>query len=164
MTPFREEDFSFRPARPEEADEVFRLWHSLVGTPFCAWNESYPARAMADEDIALGALYCLCRENEIIGVGTIRRWEEHDSVASWKSRRPCDLMRIGIKRSVQGRGAAGILLRRLLGAARDQGHDGMRILVCRDNLPAIRLYTRAGAVARGEAFAYDIHWLCLEIV
>ena len=50
-------DFAFQRAVPEDADAVFALYQSLVGTPFCAWDATYPAPEHVHDDIAAGALY-----------------------------------------------------------------------------------------------------------
>ena len=158
-------DFAFQRAVPEDADAVFALYQSLVGTPFCAWDATYPAPEHVHDDIAAGALYTLRRGAELIAAGTIRRCPEHDEIPCWTPmRNPCDLMRICILPEKQSCGLGSLLLHKLLEAAVRSGYDGMRILVSRTNPPALRLYEKAGAVFCGETRMYEIDWRCCEIV
>lgn len=159
------EKYEFRHAVREDADTIFALYRSLAGTPYCAWDENYPARSNLDEDLAANAIYCLCDGPKIIAVATAMHCPEHD-VLPWGPavRKPCDLMRIGVARGMQGHGIGALLLQKMIRASRDAGYDSMRILVSRKNLPAVKLYRGAGALYRGETFAYGIDWFCYEIV
>ena len=157
-------DFTFQRAVPEDADAVFALYQSLVGTPFCAWDATYPALEHVHDDIAAGALCTLRSGAELIAAGTIRRCPEHDEIPCWTPmRNPCDLMRIGVALPRQGHGTGHLFLTLLLAESARRGYDYMRILVAETNLPAIALYRRIGADFRGEAFSYGIHWLCAQV-
>ncbi len=155
----------FRPAIPEDAAPVFSLYRSLVGTPYCAWDDSYPAEEHVSDDIAAQALYCLCDGTAPVAAAAIRLCEEHNSFPLWSAmKNPCDLMRIGVARNRQGHGVGRFFLAKLLDEAKRTGYDGMRILVAKSNLPAVSLYRRIGARYRGDAFSYNIDWFCYEIV
>lgn len=160
-----DQKYEFRHAVREDADTIFTLYRSLVGTPFCAWDENYPARDNLKEDLTAHSIYCLCEGKKIIAVATAMHCPEHD-VLPWGPaiRKPCDLMRIGVSRDHQGCGIGAFLLRKMINASRDAGYDAMRILVCQTNLPAVKLYRKAGARYRGETTAYGIDWFCYEIV
>lgn len=154
----------FRPATPEDAAPVFSLYRSLVGTPYCAWDETYPSNAHVSEDIAAKALYCLHDGTELAAAATIRLCEEHNAFPCWSAmKNPCDLMRIGVSRNRQGRGTGRFFLMKLLEEAKRTGYDGMRILVAKTNLPAVSLYRRIGARYCGDVFSYNIDWFCYEL-
>ena len=154
----------FRSARSGDADEIFAMYRSWIGAPYCTWSDEYPTRNLVDMDVADNALHCLDDGRNILAVATVRYWTEHDAVAPWHSRNPIDLMRIAVARDLQNRGLARLLLEHLIGLTRSTGHDGMRILVAKKNLPAIRLYQSMGAIRRGEIFLYDTDWFCDEII
>ncbi len=156
-------EMTFRPARPGEEAAVMALYHSLIGTPFCAWDDTYPNPACVADDVKNEALYVLDSPDGLIAAGAFRYWPEHDPAAVWTSRNPCDLARFGVAHEWQGRGIGRFFLLRLLEAAKERGFDGMRILVAATNLPAERLYRRAGAEYRSDFSAYDILWHCYEI-
>ncbi len=155
----------FRHASPEDADSVFSLYRSLTGTPYCAWDETYPAREHVTDDLAAQALYALYDGPELVAAATIRRCEEHDAFPCWSPmKNPCDLMRIGVARNRQGHGLGRLMLNHLIAEAGKNGYDGMRILVAKTNLPAVTLYRNAGAEYRGDVFSYNIDWFCYEII
>lgn len=159
------DDLIFRPARPEDADAVYSLYRSLAGTPYCAWDETYPGREHIADDLAAEALCCLCEGADVVAAAAIRRWKEHDAYSFWSDgmKHPCDLMRFGVARRLQGQGIGRRFLRCLTKEAGRKGYDGMRILAAETNLPALALYRKAGAEKRGEVFSYGIHWECLEL-
>lgn len=154
----------FRSALPGDANAIFAIYRSWIGSPYCTWSDEYPTRDLVDTDLADNALYCLDDGRNILAVATVRYWAEHDTVAPWHSRNPIDLMRIAVARNHQNRGLARLLLEHLTNLTRSTGHDGMRILVAKKNLPAVRLYQNAGAIRRGEVFLYGTDWFCDEIV
>ncbi len=160
------EKLIFSLAGTTETEEIFAFLHALAGSPYCAWTEDYPAKEHTADDIANGGLYTLRDpEHKLAAAATIRYWAEHDTLGiPWQSGKPCDLMRIGVACAYHGQGIAGMMMKHLCRTAAEKGFDGMRILVSRDNLPAIRVYEKAGAVHRGEAFTYGTHWLCREIL
>lgn len=134
----------FRPAAAGEGEMIFALYRSLVGTPYCPWDATYPARENVDDDLATGTLFVLANSAGIVAAGTIRHCEEHDGLVPWTGRNPCDLMRFGVARMAQGRGVGRRFLDELAKTAGQRGFDTMRILVARDNLPAVQLYRRGG--------------------
>lgn len=156
--------YLFRPAEEQDAETIHTLYRSLAGTPFCAWDDSYPGREQIADDLAAHALYCLCDSSDLIAAAAIRHWEEHDAYAFWspEMKRPCDLLRLGVSRSLQGRGIGRCFLTCLRDEASRKGFDGMRILVAETNHPARALYRKIGAEVRGNAVSYGIRWECLE--
>lgn len=156
--------YLFRPAEEQDAETIHTLYRSLAGTPFCAWDDSYPGREQIADDLAAHALYCLCDSSDLIAAAAIRHWEEHDAYAFWspEMKRPCDLLRLGVSRSLQGRGIGRCFLTCLRNEASRKGFDGMRILVAETNLPARALYRKIGAEVRGNTVSYGIRWECLE--
>ena len=159
-----QKDFlSFRSAGPEQIPAVTALWNSLKGTAYCLWDEFYPTEKEAQNDVAEGVLYCLyAPDGTPVAAGTVKHLEEHDSIAPWQGKNPCDLLRIGVDSFYQGKGVASRFLRELIGIAHSGGFDSMRILVGKENLVALKLYQSAGAVIRGEHFSWNTHWLCME--
>ena len=156
---------SFSAARGDQVPEVTALWNSLKGTAYCLWDEFYPTEKEAQSDISGGVLYCLrSPDGTLAAAGTVRHLEEHDPIAPWQGKNPCDLLRIGVDSFYQGKGVASRFLKELMAVALSKGFDSMRILVGKENLPALKLYKNAGSVIRGEHFSWNTHWLCMEKV
>lgn len=57
-----------RLAEPENAEEVMRLYRSLVGTKGLTWNENYPLLEDVERDISEKSLYIAVSDGEIVGL------------------------------------------------------------------------------------------------
>ncbi len=155
----------FRHASADDADKVYSLYKSLVGTTYCAWDDTYPARENVTDDIAAQALYVMFDGTELVAAGTIRLCEEHNEFSCWSPmKNPCDLLRIGVSKKYQGRGVGRLMMEHLLKEAKLVAYDGMRILVAKTNLPAVKLYKNLGAEYKGDVFSYNIDWFCYELL
>ena len=56
----------FRKAKEEEKEDIFLLYRSVVGMPFCVWDD-YPGRDEIEEDMAAGTLFVLEMEGKLLG-------------------------------------------------------------------------------------------------
>ncbi|MDE7243585.1 MAG: GNAT family N-acetyltransferase [Oscillospiraceae bacterium] len=160
------ENLQIRRAAEEQAEEILRLYQSLVGSPGCSWTENYPAIEDVMEDIQTKSLYVvLSTGGKLIAAaaagGNIDGLK-HLTFWSKEIKTPCDLARIGVLRAQQGRGIAGTLLRYVERDAAARGFDGMRLLVSPQNSRALALYHAAGYQKRGEACLYERNWFCCE--
>ena len=153
----------FKPVKEHSCGEVAALWDSLKGTPYCLWDEFYPTLKEAQCDCSEDSLYGMYAPDGVLAAaGTVKHLSEHDSIAPWQGKNPCDLLRIGVDRFYQGKGVAARFLDELIRAAASRGFDSMRILVGRENIPALKLYQNIHAEARGEHFSWNTHWICME--
>ena len=154
----------FRLATTDDAEAILALYRAQIGRPGCPWTAEYPNPQTVADDIARHCLHLLCDDDTaaLLAAATLRPWPEHDSAAPWRHRRTADLMRICTRPDHQRRGLARAMMAHLRQCLRDDGLEAMRILVADTNAPARALYDSLGAQYRGDHFAYDIHWLCLE--
>ena len=53
------DNMEFRLARREEAEEILKLYKSLIGMEYCAWTENYPTEQEVEFDLSRDALFCL---------------------------------------------------------------------------------------------------------
>ena len=53
------EGFFFRNARKDEAETIFMLYRSVIGRPFCAWDEEYPGWTEIRHDLETENLFVL---------------------------------------------------------------------------------------------------------
>jgi len=152
---------TFRHAETSDLDEIMQLYRILVGTPFCTWNEEYPSRELISEDIRARHLYCLCDNERILAVSAACVIHELDPLP-WDARikNPCDIARIGVLPAMQHRGIGSMMLRNIIEEIRRSGYDGIRLLVAKANIPALRMYEKAGFSICGETFAYHVDWFC----
>jgi GNAT superfamily N-acetyltransferase len=158
-------DVLFRKAYSPETDAVTQLYRSCVGLPGCVWDEAYPTRDMAEQDIAEGSLYVLYEKETLIGVVSRIDHDDLDELPLWtQTEHPSILVRIGITPSRQHQGWGTKLLHCFIEEVWRGGADSIRLLCAQQNEYANRMYRRAGFMVRGEAEMYGHRYFCLELV
>ncbi|MBR5752374.1 MAG: hypothetical protein IKX84_08280, partial [Clostridia bacterium] len=68
----------FRQAGPDDAQAVLALYGSVIGTPYCVWDGSYPGEEEISGDLSAGCLYVLEDAGEIVGTVSIAPANETD--------------------------------------------------------------------------------------
>ena len=102
--------YTFSLACNSDIPEIAHIYRSLVGTPGCTWEEDYPSRETAEDDIAQGALYILKSGDGIIAVASIGAFDELGHL-QWALCNACELARIGVVPRMQKQGIGTIMLR-----------------------------------------------------
>ena len=88
----------FMHAKDSDKEEILALYHSLVGTEYCAWTQEYPGEKEFAYDMGRDALFCLKNDKgEIVGTITIDQDPEVEALSCWsKDRQPsAELSRLG---------------------------------------------------------------------
>jgi len=147
-------EYVFKLAGYGDADEVRKLYKSLVGTPGCTWHEDYPNDSLMMEDIATGSLYILKDGEDIVAVCSACPQDEDFAQLEWTAKNPCVLARIGVSQSRQGQGLGSLILTKVIAAAKERGYDGMGFVVSLNNHAALRLYQKNGCECCGRVFMY----------
>jgi len=169
MEVLRLNQYEFRLASHDDIAEIVNLYHSLIGTPGCTWNEYYPSKETAEDDINNDYLYILKTKDEIVdgaskivAVATIGEFNELEDL-SWEPQNPCELMRIGVSPIYQNQGIGTMILQHVMKVVKENGYDGIRMLVSKSNPKALALYDRNGFERCGEVFKFDIDFYCYQI-
>ena len=156
------EGYTFLPARYEDIPEIVSIYRSLVGTPGCTWDNEYPSRETAEEDLDSGSLYILKQDGKIVAVVSAGDFGELGDLP-WTPKNPCELARIGVIPAMQGRGIGTMILQNIMKAMKDKGFDGIRMLVSPTNPAALALYEKNGFERCGETVRFDKDWRCYQI-
>jgi len=156
------DDYIFSPARYDDVPEIVAIYHACVGTPGCTWDDEYPSRESAESDIGSESLYILKKDEQIVAVASAGDFDELGDLV-WTPKRPCELARIGVIPSMQGRGIGTVILEHIMKAMRKKGFDGIRMLVSKTNPAALALYEKNGFERCGEVFRFDIDFYCYQI-
>lgn len=150
-----------RLAEPENAEEIMRLYRSLVGTKGLTWNENYPLIEDVERDIKEKSLYIAVWDGEIIAAAGAGVDEDVADLSAIDN--ACNLYRVGVRRDFQRKGIAGKLLEFIKNDVQNRGFGGMFFLVAKGNEPALGLYEKHGFKRVGEAFMFGFDFWCYEI-
>jgi ribosomal protein S18 acetylase RimI-like enzyme/SAM-dependent methyltransferase len=162
MRKFDHDDCSFVLASKENIPEIVSIYRSLVGTPGCTWDNEYPNRATANQDISRQELYLLKNGDSIVAVASVGDFGELADLP-WKCKNPCELARIGVLQHLQNQGVGTKILRNVMEAAKAKGFDGVCMLVAKKNFAALSLYKKNGFKRCGEIHRFDHDFYCYEI-
>ena len=156
--------YDFMHATANDLPEIIDLYHSLIGTSGCTWHLGYPNKEIAEADIRSRSLYILRDENhDLISVASAGTSDELEEL-QWNAKNPCDLARIGVLPTRQNQGIGSLMLSKVITDVKTRGFDGIRMLVSKNNPPALALYDKSGFVRRDEINMYDIDFFCYEMV
>lgn len=153
-------------AKKEDAEEVLKIYKSLVGTKGCLWDEYYPAIEDVEEDIKKDGLYIVLDNKKIIAAAYAGKDEELEKLTCWDKeiKNPCGLSRLGVLKECQSKGIAKKLLTYVEKDALNRGYDGICFIVGKTNFSAVGLYNRMNYICCGETKDdfLNIDWLCYE--
>ena len=153
-----------RHAQTGDLEQLLTMYRELrvSGMPGITWSEAYPSDDDIRNDLTQHALYVLEWQGEVVASLATEMDEVKDLVPCDPQVVSCEISRVAVRRSLQGRGLCGMLMSETLDLLRKEGYQVIRLLVSGQNLPAYRAYLRAGFEILGEADKYDVHWTCCE--
>ena len=144
-------DTVFRAARKNEAETVFALYRSVIGTPFCTWNEFYPGMSEIRHDLESEGLFVLEKDGRIIGAVSASPENELDDMDCWSRRgKVGEFARVVIHPDLQGRRLARLLVSGILDVMKERGFENIHISVAAENIPAQKTYGHFGFIPVGE--------------
>ena len=153
----------FRKACKSEEKAITALYRSVIGSPFCTWDESYPGEEEVREDLLAGSLYVLVRDGELIGAISVVPENELDALDCWKVRKNArEFARVVIKPEYQHKGLSGRLVEGIIQEIQKRQADAIHIAVAKENIPAQKLYEKTGFMICGEAEMYGHSFFLCE--
>ena len=156
--------FAIGRGRPEDAQEIFALYHSLIGAPYGTWSEEYPTLEDVKRDLTSAEVFVMRDEGRIIAAVVNEESDEFEGMAPWYADvgKWAQLGRLGVDMAYQRRGIGRMMMRYVLARVQEEGCDAVRMLVGKHNLPAQRAYATLGFEVCGEADAWGNRWLCYQ--
>lgn len=151
-----------RLAKESELHQVYTLYQSVIGSPFCTWNEEYPGMPEIYADYQAESLYVAIQNNQIIGAVSVVPENELDSLPFWKSYSAIEIARVVVSPAFQGSGIAKKMITTLLTQKLQKGISAVHLLVADANLPAQKVYYHCGFTYCGECDMFGHHFLALE--
>jgi len=150
-------------AKHIDIPKIMDIYRSLIGTPGCTWNEYYPDNEIVEQDINNNSLYTLTSDGDILAVATVCQLDELKTL-DWKPQNPCEFARLAVKPSLHKQGIGTTILQHIMQVAKDKGHDGVVMLVSKENIAALALHEKYGFVKCGETHMYDIDFYCYQLM
>ena len=156
----------FREASDADLEGVMALYRSC--TAFSpthgndSWNEEYPCREFAEEDLANRGLFVLEHAGEIVGAISLVPEDDWDALPVWQGEASCNLSRLGIKPQLQKLHLAERMMEEASAVAKARGFRSTRHGSLITNVASNRLYERMGYQNRGRASMYGHEYHCFE--
>lgn len=153
-----------RKAKIEEAEEILKIYKSLIGYEGCLWDEYYPNIEIVNNDIKNETLYVALIDDEIVGTAQSGIDEELFNMEFFtkEKKNPRDLSRVAVKKEYQKQGIARKIIAYIEDELRKDGVDYMYLTVGKTNIKAYNLYKSIGYETKGEMVKFDIDWYCQE--
>ncbi len=157
-------DYVIVKAKEEDRSEVLALYRAQIGRDFCPWDEEYPSNGTIDWDLSRDALFVLKSDGCIKAAVSVEQDEELDELSCWdESLAPeGELARLAVLPEEQNKGLGRIMLRFGMDELKRRGYRGVRFLVNRDNVRAIRSYAVFGFRTAGVCRMYGQDLFCYE--
>lgn len=159
-------EYQIELAKLQDAQAVFELYHSLIDMPYSTWDEEYPTLDIVKDDLAKNVVLIMRGEEGRIfaAIAVAEEDEDFDGAAQWYAdvTRWVALSRLGVDKSMQGRGIAKAMLLAAMAYAKDKGYEAVRFLVSKENPYPQRAYAKLNFNICGETLLYEHRWLCYQ--
>ena len=154
----------FRNATEADRAAVTALYKSVIGTPFCAWDESYPGESDTDADLRDNGLFVLTENAAVIGALSLLKKGELLGFPEWNSpdADAAEICRIVVAQTHRGRGLARYMITEIEKQLRNGGKRYMRLSAHVGNTPALRNYGQLGFSVCGRRRLYGGEYFLLQ--
>lgn len=150
-------------AAREDKEEILALYKTMLYGP-ADWNEHYPNEDTIDFDMSRNALYVMKNElDEIIAAISIDEDEEVDKLPCWSIMPGGELSRLCVRKDMQNHGIAKEMMRYAFDVLKNEGKNGVHILVRTGHTKALSTYAKLGFKTVGECHLFDNDFICMEI-
>lgn len=150
-------------AAREDKEEILALYKTMLYGP-ADWDEHYPSEDTIDFDMSRNALYVMKNDiGEIIAAISIDEDEEVDKLPCWSIMPGGELSRLCVRSDMQNRGIAKEMMRYAFDVLKNEGKNGIHILVRTGHTKALSTYAKLGFKTVGECHLFDKDFICMEI-
>lgn len=151
-------------AKEQNKDEIYALYKSVIGEPYCVWNDDYPGMREIEEDIDANSLHILVLENIIIGAASVAPINELDCFDYWKSKdgRHKEIARVVVSPDYRGKGLAKKIVNDLITILKKSNCSSIHLSVAINNIPAYKTYSSLGFIVVGEEELFGGKYLLME--
>ena len=147
--------------------KIKELYKDIKENSYTLWDDDYPSEELINYDIERNGLWgMLDEENNLIAICFAGvRCEEGEETYTWKDnfKKRGSFARIGVSPKHQNQGIATKLLSFILNFLKQEGFDGVRILVGTKNINAIKLYKKFNFINCGKVNKYNHEYFLFEL-
>ena len=151
-------------ATENDKEQILKLYKDQLGREFCPWDEYYPSNETIDFDISRDALFVMKEDERIIAAISIDEDEDVNKLECWNEvlAPGGELSRLAVTPTMQSRGIARQMLTYGMDKLKERGYKSIHFLVDKQNIKAIKSYSKFGFDVVGECQMFDRDFHCYE--
>lgn len=149
-------------AQQDDASHVLSLYQSAQSYAFCVWNDIYPSITEIEHDLETKNLYVMTDGSKIIGAISVVPENELDSFDCWSYKDGKEIARVVIDKAYQGQGLSFEMVQYVEAILQRNGCKAIHLSVVKSNIPAYKIYIKAGFIVVGEAQMYNNDYYLME--
>ena len=146
--------------------DIMSLYDDIRNNTYTLWDNNYPSEELVNYDIERNGLWGVFDKNKLIAISFAgERCEDNEEDFTWKDsfKKRGTFARIGVSPTYQNKGIGTLLVNFILNNLKNEGFDGVRILVGTQNTNAIKLYSKFGFVNCGTTERYGHEYYLFEL-
>ncbi len=145
---------------------IKNLYNDIRNNTYTIWENDYPSKELINWDIERKGLWGVFENDNLIAIGFAgERCEDSEENFPWKESfiRRGTFARIGVSPKYQNQGVGTFLVEYVLTKLKDQGFDGVRIMVGAKNINAKKLYLKFGFKNCGKVERFGQEYFLFEL-
>lgn len=149
-----------------DLDNIKNLYNMIKAKTFTLWDDDYPSDELIKYDIEREGLYGVFDQENLVAISFAGvRCEDGEESFMWKDtfNKRGTFARIGVSPEYQNQGIATKLVEFILNKLKEDGFDGVRILVGTNNYNAIKLYNKFNFINCGSVERYGHKYYLFEL-
>lgn len=158
--------YNIRLLTTDDLKQITDLYAAIKRDGFTVWDADYPSEDLVRFDIARNGLYGVFDGRDLVAVCFAgQRCEDNEEGFMWREtfNKRGTFARLGVLPNYQHHGIATMLVKSVLAQLKQEGYDGVRIMVDTRNTNAINLYQKFGFFNCGEVRRFDQQYYLLEL-
>ena len=162
----KDKNMEIKKLSKNDINKILSLYNDIKQNTYTLWDNGYPSEELVQFDIERKGLYGMFNKEELIAISFLgERCEEGEENYTWKDdfKKRGTFARIGVSPKYQNQGIATKMLTFVLNELKQQGFDGVRILVGTKNISAIKLYKKFNFINCGLVEKFDHEYYLFEL-
>ena len=149
-----------------DLNKITNLYKEIKEKTYTLWDNDYPSHELIKYDIERKGLFGVFIKDDLVAISFVgERCEDGEEDFTWRDQfnKRGTFARIGVSPNFQNQGIATKLVDFILKKLKQDGFDGVRILVGINNQNAIKLYNKFNFVNCGTTKRYNHEYYLMEL-